>query len=94
MKPLNDTGALRRSIHYEPSPRSVKIGTNLDYAMIHQYGGDIKVTPKMRKYLHSQGIHLRNTTNTIHIPARPFLGLSDRDADVIRRMMRAHISGR
>lgn len=93
-KPLNDTGTLRRSIHYQPSANSVTVGTNLKYAAIHQFGGDIKVTPKMRAYLHSQGIHLRKSTNAIHIPARPFLGVNDKDLAVIREMMKKHIQGK
>ena len=93
MKPLNDTGALRQSIHYQPSGNSVTVGTNLKYAPVHQYGADIKVTPKMRAYLHSQGIHLRKSTNEIHIPARPFLGVSGSDLAVIRLMLMKHIGG-
>lgn len=42
-------------------------------AGIHEYGCDIKVTPKMRKFLHSQGLHLKASTTTIHIPERSFL---------------------
>lgn len=42
-------------------------------AGIHEYGCDIPVTPKMRAFLHSQGLHLRPTTTVIHIPERSFL---------------------
>lgn len=42
-------------------------------AAIHEYGCDITVTPKMRAYLHSRGLHLRKTTTSIHIPERSFL---------------------
>lgn len=91
MKPLNDTGALRRSIHYFPSVNSVIIGTRLKYAPVHQFGADIKVTPKMRAYLHSQGIHLRKSTNEIHIPARPFIGASLEDIQVVRDIVRKYV---
>lgn len=42
-------------------------------AGIHEYGCEIRVTPKMRAYLHSQGLHLSPTTTTIKIPERSFL---------------------
>ena len=42
-------------------------------AAIHEYGLNIEVTPKMRAYLGSQGLHLRKGTTHIHIPERSFL---------------------
>lgn len=42
-------------------------------AAIHEYGCRIKVTPKMRAYLHSQGLHLKRDTDEIVIPERSFL---------------------
>lgn len=42
-------------------------------AGIHEYGCDIKVTPKMRAYLHRRGLHLKKSTTHIHIPERSFL---------------------
>lgn len=42
-------------------------------AAIHEYGLDIEVTDKMRKYLATQGLHLRKDTTHIHIPERSFL---------------------
>lgn len=42
-------------------------------AGIHEYGVDIEVTPKMRAYLHGQGLHLKKTTTHIKIPERAFL---------------------
>ena len=42
-------------------------------AGIHEYGVRIKVTPKMRAFLHSQGLHLKATTKEIVIPERSFL---------------------
>ncbi len=40
-KPLVDTGRLRSSITYfHPDQSSVIVGTNLDYAAIHQFGSD------------------------------------------------------
>lgn len=48
-------------------------GENAWLASIHEYGCVIKVTPKMRAYLHSQGLHLKPTTTEIRIPERSFL---------------------
>ena len=42
-------------------------------ASIHEYGCTIPVTPKMRAYLHHQGLHLKETTTAIRIPERSFL---------------------
>lgn len=51
-------------------PRSVVFGVNLPYGRIHREGGAIRVTPKMRAFLHHRGVHLRKTTKTIVIPKR------------------------
>lgn len=42
-------------------------------AGIHEYGCKITVTPKMRVWLHSHGIHLNKSTTHIVIPERSFL---------------------
>lgn len=44
-----------------------------DVAYWNEYGVDIPVTPRMRGYLHTIGIHLSPNKTTIHIPARPFM---------------------
>lgn len=46
---------------------------NRNLAKIHEYGVYITVTKKMRNFLASQGLHLRHTTTTIHIPERSFI---------------------
>ena len=48
-------------------------GENAWLAGIHEYGCRIKVTPKMRAFLHSQGLHLAASTTEIVIPERSFL---------------------
>lgn len=42
-------------------------------AAIHEYGCEITVTPKMRAFLHYQGLHLKDSTKVIKIPERSFL---------------------
>lgn len=42
---------------------------------VHEYGipKGIRITDKMRNYLHFIGIHVRNDTKRIFIPSRPFM---------------------
>ena len=47
---LTKTGALSDSIKQRHSNGIVTIYTNSPYANIHQTGGEIKITPKMRKF--------------------------------------------
>lgn len=42
-------------------------------ASVHEFGVDIRVTDKMRNYLHSIGIHLKGDTTHVKIPERSFL---------------------
>ena len=65
---LVDTGNLLNSISVQEgsggkSDATVEIGTNVEYAAIHEFGGAIHQTNAWGK-----GI-----TQTIHIPARPYL---------------------
>lgn len=54
-------------------------------AAIHEYGCKIPVTPKMRAYLHSIGVHLKKSTTEIVIPERSFLraGFDERHKEVL-----------
>lgn len=60
------------------SNRNINVG-HLDggeqawLAAIHEYGCTIKVTDKMRAWLHRNGLHLKKSTTTITIPERSFL---------------------
>lgn len=47
--------------------------TNAQLGAIHEFGAVINVTPKMRAYLHYNGIHLKKDTTQVIIPARSFL---------------------
>ena len=77
-KPLIDKGDLVGSITYQVIDSNnvfigVKQGKEANIAAVHEFGCTIRVTPKMRAYLHYQDIHLKASTQYIHIPARPFL---------------------
>lgn len=52
----------------------VLYGEHAWLAGIHEHGCKIPVTPKMRAYLHSIGLHLKASTTEITIPPRPFIG--------------------
>lgn len=47
---LTDTGRLRRSIQSRTTEDSITFYTDLPYAEIHNDGGEIKVTKKMKRY--------------------------------------------
>lgn len=58
------------------SGKTIKIGSFGDHAYlagIHEFGCHIPVTPKMRAWLHHNGIHLKESTTEIVIPERSFL---------------------
>lgn len=60
-------------------------------AAIHEYGCEIVVTPKMRAFLHHQGLHLKNSTTVIKIPERSFLRKShdEKGEQVLKQCERA-----
>lgn len=66
-------------------------GDNAWLAGIHEYGCDIPVTPKMRAFLHHQGLHLKESTTHIRIPERSFLRTTfDKENDrIIKQTERA-----
>lgn len=75
------TGALRRSVKMKlegsGEALTLVVGPNRVYAARQEFGydGTQPVTPRMRGYLHSQGIHLKATTTTIRqsTPPRPYV---------------------
>lgn len=89
---LYDTGRLRESITHAPSAREVEIGSNLIYAAIHQFGGDI--VPKSAGALF---FTLANGATVmagkVTIPARPYLGISTEDETVIGDLVALQLTG-
>jgi hypothetical protein len=81
-KPLIDDGDLLGSVGLRVLAKdAVFVGVHrkaedgTDIAAIHEReeGTRIKVTPKMRAYLHARGLHLKAETTEIFIPGRPFI---------------------
>lgn len=65
-----------KQVAAELNGRKVNVGVFGEQAWlagIHEYGCKIKLTEKMRAYLHSQGLHLKASTEYITIPERAFL---------------------
>ena len=54
-------------------------------ASVNEFGTTITVTPKMRAFLHGQGLHLRNSTTSINIPERSYIrsGYDNRKDSII-----------
>lgn len=72
---LMDTRDMRNSIHaVKTGPRTWAVVCDSPIAPFHEFGVKIKVTPKMRDFLHSQGLHLSLQTTHLVIPRRAFMG--------------------
>ncbi len=79
-KTLTDKDQLKDSISSQVQGKTVQVGTNKEYARIHQFGGEIK--PKKGKYLkfkNSGGGY--SQVKQVTMPPRPFIGISDDDID-------------
>ena len=80
---LTLSGHLRKSIRWQLlDSQSVLVGTNVKYAAIHQFGGTIR--PKKGKALAFGGRFVQSVT----IPARPYLGISEHDNKEIREIIK------
>ncbi|MBN7785138.1 phage virion morphogenesis protein [Ponticoccus gilvus] len=79
---LHDSGRLMRSITSLAEPARVSVGSNLIYAGVHQTGATIR--PKAAKALFfSLANGDKVVANSVKIPARPYLGISqDERADI------------
>jgi hypothetical protein len=87
-KPLIDEGDLLGSVGLRfLKEDTVFVGVHrkapdgTDIAAIHEReeGTRIKVTPRMRAYLHARGFHLKPETKELFIPGRPFIKPSYED---------------
>ena len=81
-KPLIDDADLLNSLGYRYVARDAvfvgvhrKAADGTDIAALHERekGTQVRVTPKMRAFLHSKGLHLKATTDALFIPGRPFV---------------------
>lgn len=90
-KILVDTGNLKNSMSVQGASGSVQstsgntisIGTNVEYAAIHNFGGTIKKRNSFES---------KSASKMIEIPARPFLGLGIADEQQVNEKIKDFIS--
>lgn len=98
-KPLTDKGILRRSIAVDADDKSVRVGTNVLYGGIHQFGGQTaahEIRPKNKAALSWPGAG--HPVRVVHhpgskIPARPFLVIPDDEHSRIVKIAEAYLGG-
>ena len=80
-QPLVDTAVLRSSITYktgnDESGAFLEVGTNKNYARVHQFGAVIK--PRSGQFLRFMGRNGYVFAKSVTIPARPFLPLDENE---------------
>lgn len=87
---LTDSARLRRSIVWSANDREAVVGTNVRYAAIHQFGGDIRARGAGRLRFFLPGVGFRSPRQ-VSMPARPFLGLGPEDERPIERIVGRHL---
>lgn len=89
---LTESGRLANSITHEAGRDVARVGTNLIYAAIQQFGGTI--VPKNASHLVFRLASGIVRANSVTLPARPYLGISDDDeemiADTVFRFLRRY----
>lgn len=71
-QPLRDTSRLQRSHTYNVIGNAVEIGTNTQYAPLHQFGGWVEPrTAKALRFYAANGAPI--FAKRVFVPARPFL---------------------
>ncbi|WP_052143356.1 phage virion morphogenesis protein [Aeromonas hydrophila] len=90
-KTLTRDGHLSGSITGDSSDTEARWGSNRIYAAIHQFGGVIKAkTSKGLAFTLASGDHV--VTQSVTMPARPFLGLNQDDEDDIVYLVRDYVN--
>lgn len=121
---LRDRGRLYSSLTFAAETDAVEVGTNVVYAGIHQFGGEIvqperqgsatfiiankgaatakdgrRVGSRLRFARASTRAKSKHTKSfnvpsySIHMPARPYLGVNDADRAEILAILDSHIAG-
>lgn len=89
-KTLFASGRLADSIQYIADANRAEIGTNVIYAGIHQTGGEIRPTNgNALTFKLPNGAMV--TVGKVTIPARPYLGVSEIDAEDIQDAAAFHL---
>jgi len=92
---LNETGELQRTITSSVQGHGIVIGSPLPYSAIHQFGGIIRAKNAPALFFVMGG--KKFLRQSVSIPARPYLGFSSEDREVIvstlQRFFREAVSG-
>lgn len=90
-KTLSASRDLATSIHVESSAKGVEVGTNKEYAAIHQFGGTIRAKGDglLRFKIGDQWI----SKKSIKMPARPYLGINEEDIREITHIIEDAVTG-
>jgi len=102
-KTLIKTARLKNSIVASVTgPRTLRLGTNVAYAAVHQLGfaGNMTVPEHIRRVTRAFGRRLKTPTyatvqqhqRLVRIPARPFLVAQPEDLEILRGMLERHIA--
>ena len=83
--PLYRTGTLSKSVLGAADETTVNIGSNLKYAAIHQFGGEIaaKTAAYLKFKINEQWVQ----TKKVNIPANPYVGMSNEDRAAIEEKL-------
>lgn len=89
---LQDTGRLAASLSQQVTAHSAVVGTNVQYARIHHYGGVIRA--QHAPYLRFQVGGRWASKKQVTLPARPFMALNAQDEqdladDILDALQRA-----
>ncbi|MBI5328862.1 MAG: phage virion morphogenesis protein [Deltaproteobacteria bacterium] len=89
--PLTDTARLKNSFTIRADANEATVGTNVQYAAIHQFGG--KITAKNKPYLKFKVGEKWVSKKSVTIPARPFMLVQDEDWTAIKTALSRRLTG-
>jgi phage virion morphogenesis protein len=96
-KTLVDSARLYQSITHNASANGVEVGSNVEYAAIHQFGGTIyaKTEKGLNWRYNKSGANKPSWARkmSVTIPARPFLGIDAEDQTEIIVIAESYIAG-
>ncbi|MEN9848742.1 MAG: hypothetical protein RL368_1482 [Pseudomonadota bacterium] len=79
-----------KNLQYQVTDKKLTLGTDKEYAAIHQFGGTIE--PKKGTSLKISGKGKNVFVKSVTIPARPFLGISHDDEDNIIGILKQYFT--
>lgn len=93
---LTESRQLRDSITHEATRDTARVGTNVIYAGVHQFGATIRAKGGYNGNGHLRfsipGLGFRSPLEVV-IPARPFLGIDQDDRDTIEDLVDGYLMG-